>query len=423
MSDVHRLSLSGYTAGVTTLHCIERFGLAFVNATELHISDIKIINCGQTITCTVNVSVLRNNYFVEIPESTKAALTLVNLHSLLLQNVPIKASYGYGLIGVNVLGNSTITNCTFTHNTWRSDDANTNSTLHHSYARPGGNVLLLFTDPESQQFKDALYISQCEFAHGTNTNSFTTATNSFDFPKWIDSCSRVISWGSGLGLLMYKPLVAMKINIINSVFHHNNASYGAGANMFIAFCGTETNSLCCNRHLFSTCTFYGGKAVHGGGIYIGSSSGEIAFRLSHSTMINNTAMSGGGLNIEVEETDGNFRIENCLFSSNKAMQGAAVYIIYSYTAVWEYIDPPNTYIDISQTIFLQNIANKSGGGIYINPKDCVLYSWAAIVRVTYTKCNFIENRAESGYALSIELLQSKQTIQKPNFHQYIQHRS
>ena len=352
VSDVHNLSLSGYT-GVTTLRCIERFGLAFVNATELRISDI--INCGQTITCTA--SVLRNNYFVEIPESTKAALTLVNLHSLVLQNVQIQASYGYGLIGVNVLGNSTITNCTFTHNMWRSDDANTSSTLHHSYARPGGNVLLLFTDPESQQFKDALYISQCEFAHGTNTNTFTTATNSLDFPKRIDSCSRVISWGSGLGLLIYKPLVVMKINIINSVFHHNNASYGAGANMFIAFCGTERKS--CSIDI-SNCTFYGGKAVQGGGIYIGSSSGEIAFRLSHSTIINNSAMSGGGLNIEVEQTYSNFRIANCVFSGNKAMQGAAIYIAH-YPALWELWEDlgPNTHINVSQTIFLQNIADNA----------------------------------------------------------------
>ena len=402
VSDVHNLSLSGYT-GVTTLHCIERFGLAFVNATELRISDIKIINCGQTITCTA--SVLRNNYFVEIPESTKAALTLVNLHSLVLQNVQIQASYGYGLIGVNVLGNSTITNCTFTHNMWRSDDANTSSTLHHSYARPGGNVLLLFTDPESQQFKDALYISQCEFAHGTNTNTFTTATNSLDFPKRIDSCSRVISWGSGLGLLIYKPLVVMKINIINSVFHHNNASYGAGANMFIAFCGTERKS--CSIDI-SNCTFYSGKAVQGGGIYIGSSSGEIAFRLSHSTIINNSAMSGGGLNIEVEQTYSNFRIANCVFSGNKAMQGAAVYIAH-YPALWELWEDlgPNTHINVSQTIFLQNIADKSGGGIHINPKDCVLQSWTAIVRVIYTNCSFIENRAESGYAMSIESCYSK----------------
>ena len=369
VSDVHNLSLSGYT-GVTALHCTQRFGLAFMNVKNLRISDIRIINCGQTIIARVATE------FDGFYPSTKAALTLVNIHSLVLHNVQIKASYGYGLIGVNVFGNSTITNCTFTHNTWRSDDANASSTPKNSYARPGGNAVLAY--PKTQQFPnispDALHILRCEFAYGNNTNTF-------DFPKHIGSYSRLMSWGSGLGILLYEQILLIKINIVNSVFHHNDASYGLGANMFVISHGTTEGTKLVSAVDISNCILRSGNAVQGGGIYVYESrniagAGQLAVRLSNSTITNNSAKSGGGLKIivdlpNIELADAQepfFRIENSVFSDNKAIQGAAVDILgyggFCVTTVTAMVT--SIHINISQTTLLHNVAEKNGSGIHID---------------------------------------------------------
>ena len=267
VSSVNNLSLSGYGGG-TTLNCTETFGLAFANTTNLHISDIQIINCGQAIIATV-LKIAELDQIVEMPSNTKAALTLVSIDSLLLQNVQIKASNGYGLIGVNLFSNAKIANCTFTHNMWRSNDVNSNDTLNHSYAenRPGSNALLIFTLHKTleikYQYTDVVHISECVFAHGIYTDTF-------EFPKWINSNSNLFHWGSGLGIvlrfsrLMYYTynLKLMKINITNSVFYHNNALHGPGANVFIILrVGTMSATID-----ISNCTIYGGNAVQGGGI-------------------------------------------------------------------------------------------------------------------------------------------------------------
>ena len=443
VSSVNNLSLSGYGGG-TTLHCAEAFGFAFVNITNLHISDIRIIHCGQAT--IANVLKITKIVSVAMPTSTKAALTLVNLESLVLHNVEIKASYGYGLIGVNVFGNSTITNCTFTHNMWRSDDINTGNTLNHSYAEngPGGNALFIYTHYISQQkyqYTDVLHISQCEFAHGINTNKF-------DFPRWIDSRSTLFSWGSGLGIFVkftsYYNLQFMKINITNSIFHHNNAPHGPGGNVFIL---RHVSKITATIDI-SNCTFYDGKAVQGGGIFIGSRSAitdftvsdkQFVVKLSNSTITNNSARSGGGLSIKTNQQRIQILLENCMLSNNKAIHGAAVHIAgyvdwkpkpkpihfiglateISLTYSSSFNTPieilgPSVYINVTQTTFLQNIAAESGGGIDI---DCFMFTVKERIQLTLdvgsvevicSNCNFVENKAESGYAVNINNCNYKQ---------------
>ena len=90
VSGIPNLSLSGST-DITTLHCTERFGLFFVNVKELRISDIKIINCGQTVIAYIpNFEYMYSERpMKKVPEkiSLRAALTLVDIRSLVLHNV------------------------------------------------------------------------------------------------------------------------------------------------------------------------------------------------------------------------------------------------------------------------------------------------------------------------------------------------
>ena len=113
------------------------------------------------------------------------------------------------------------------------------------------------------------------------------------------------------------------------------------------------------------------------------------------------------------------RVENCVFSGNKAIDGAAVhiagYVDLELPKIWgrDYsasILGASMYINVTQTTFLQNIAEESGGSIHI---DCFMFTLnpdelqlvVGEVRVTCLNCNFIENKAENGYAVNIDCKQ------------------
>ena len=100
VSNAQNLSLSGsINANDTILHCAGRLGFAFLNITNLKILNIRMSHCGEIVTSLLTGT----GFSIEMHPETKAALVLVNIHSLVLQKVQIEASYGYGLLGVNVL--------------------------------------------------------------------------------------------------------------------------------------------------------------------------------------------------------------------------------------------------------------------------------------------------------------------------------
>ena len=420
VSNVQNLSLTGH-AGDTILHCIERFGFTFVNATFLRISDIRIINCGQTV-----IDSLLDNTDVYVHTDTKASLSFADVHSLVLHNVQIEKSYGYGLLGVNLLGATIVTNCIFTHNTWRSETRG----APYDEETPGRNAVIIYACDESVLDpirSTTLSISYCEFSHGVDTTAF-------DFPSWAESDYRLISGGSGLGVFLYERVnsdngihrVNIKINITNSVFHHNNALHGLGGNMFIIL-RAQANEFKSEMRI-DNCTFYGGEALQGGGIFIGSasisghSSVKFVATVSNSIITDNSATSGGGLCIKAIHAQVEAVIENCALNGNNAMEGAAVYIAghiqSEFESEFEFpgwpVSRPKIQIIISQTTFLQNAARTSGGGMDIN---CFTNSPAAslivgAVMVTCTNCNFNANKAESGYAVSINCVPDQVYLSK-----------
>ena len=409
-SNVQNVSLTG-SANRTILYCAKRLVFAFMNVTNLDILNIRIINCGKTITNLLNVMDLNVDMHNTIHKETSAALVLVSTISLMLQNVRIEASYGYGLLGVRLLGASTIINCKFTHNMWRSDDADSsNTSVPYNETKPGGNALIILLPPPYVLYTIAtltVTISQCEFAYGIDATTY----------HWTKSNLRVT--GSGLGIILYGQFqqhiafihlglmaLLMNISITDSVFHNNDALYGRGGNIFVLL-HYDGYSRKINRTIsINNCTFYNSKAKEGGGMFVGStiatgrlrvtaSASTSAIILSNSNITNNTARKGGGLSIKAANSlVPFFMIENCIFSGNKAIQGAAVNII------WSYIYDPRINVIISETTFLQNSA-RSGGAIYIDFRYFDHLEYHKLVTIIGKNCNFMENKAENGYAMSI----------------------
>ena len=420
--NVHNLSLFGHSSQSTILNCTEKLGLAITNAVNIHISNIMITNCGQMISGLLKAP---NEYSFNIHENTTAAFAFFNVDSLILQNVKIQGSHGYGLFGVDVGGNSNLTNCTFSHNGWKQIN---NSALHSNTENPpGGNALFVYqclttcTKPlilhlpnictELQHWQHTLNISHCEFTHGLDTTSLDSGVL-----MWHKSSYRV-SGGSGLGILScYRPDF-LQIHIADSVFHHNKSPSGPGANMMILYhiyTGFEDSFK--NKYydiLINKCNFHDGEALEGGGMFVGCiGSGNTCpmINVSNSTFSHNIARSGGGLHLMSKVSPSTtdrvyFSLINCTVSSNRAVDGAGVRTLL--LVQWNYVlYPVRTVIKIIilQSTFIQNTAKRSGGGIaiYLHTIKEPEKSVQSLITIICIGCSFVNNKAENGGAAHVK---------------------
>ena len=110
IENMSNLSFVGADRGIesgifsTAIECFQNAAFVFL---RVHISDIKIVHCDWKLPAR----------FLSLLPSTphaQAALLVVDAYSLMLERIiSIEQSLGYGLLGVNIYGNSSVTGCTF----------------------------------------------------------------------------------------------------------------------------------------------------------------------------------------------------------------------------------------------------------------------------------------------------------------------
>ena len=89
-----------YLESLTTMTCTGYSGFSFSNVTNLQITNLTITNCG-----------------VYSPQtSLNAAIHLLNISNLGMEGVTIKNRTGYGILGINIIGNSAIVMSSFIGN-------------------------------------------------------------------------------------------------------------------------------------------------------------------------------------------------------------------------------------------------------------------------------------------------------------------
>ena len=409
-ANVHDLSLFGHNSQSTIVNCTEKLGFSFINAVNIHISNILITNCGQTINGLPKATY---EHSLTIHENATAALAFFNVYSLTLQSIKIEGSHGYGLFGVDVVRNSNLTNCTFSYNGWKQID---NAPHSNTENPPGGNVLFVYpcaTKPQlpNPELQHTLKFSYCEFAHGIDTTSLDPEVQMF-----FTSTIRV-SGGSGLGILScYKPGFH-QIHISDSVFHHNKSPYGQGANMMLLHhVHTGEGSLkYADIISIEKCNFHDGEALEGGGMFVGRVGLGDAYpmiHISNSTLSHNIARSGGGLHFMSKVSPSApkdrfytyFSLINCTVKSNRAEEGAGVRTLL--LVEWRYMSFTRIVINITilQSTFIQNTARRSGGGIdiYVRTIKGPMSSVPHLITITCIGCSFVNNKAENGGAAHVK---------------------
>ncbi len=199
-------------------------GFAFVNITNLSFHNLTLESCGGILSRELADEVLlrQTSSLYKIGYGLKTALFLANVSSLTLDGVSIRDGMGYGILGINVLGESAITNSVFISNNWYS----TGNNGYHGYQTPesvfesqGGNALIVYGDPlDCRKRTVKLYINRSLFAFGLDTTGCDMAfLNNSDY----------VSGGSGLGFKLAQTTYLLQLEISNTTCVGNVAYEGA----------------------------------------------------------------------------------------------------------------------------------------------------------------------------------------------------
>ena len=130
MRDVSNLALKGSGKG-TTFHCMASFGLTFADITNLTISLLCFEFCGAKLESHFmqEAKILLGTADIRLNRSISVVLGFKEVAALILSQVSVQMQNGYGLWGINLMGNSTIFGSRFTHSSG------------------AGNFVLYFSDP------------------------------------------------------------------------------------------------------------------------------------------------------------------------------------------------------------------------------------------------------------------------------------
>ena len=366
---------------VVEIQCNYTMQFHFREVLSLSIRNIKYFRCGTT------ESDQSEPLFPLQPSVPPAALQFNTVHSLVVENVHITHSNGYGLFALNVIDNSSIKNSKLSYNHWKSD------------SRIGGNALFIFKDiAPSSDINVILSISSSVFSYGTFINRKMYSLFcmlAFDSTHMHDSKDRLECGSGGLGIMIHSisgdsedtaSLHSLDISLSNCTFHNNDAY--AGGNMIVKILQNTNLPLMVCTLLISNSTFSSGKArQEGGGLVLFGRFKNVRLNviISDTTFRGNSAFRNGGgfycacaslYSLHIVETN---------FVENTAVTGGGASLE----------NPPDTATVIFEnTSFVNNVASQSGGGLYFI-QQCT--------DLELRGCHFTSNEANDGGGIELVL--------------------
>ena len=329
--------VKGSGATETAINCSNASGLAFVNMTNLTISDLTLFNCSQSRPSTSigNVSELYTVPFL-------VGLYIWRCRDVVIENVHINETNGVGLVLYETGGRVSINSAVFHHN---GIPENATGTLQ--YGGGGVNVEFPYCPPGhyedeecGKEHSDAEYMFiNCNF---TNNTASLTSRYSKQF-------------------------------IVQG--HSSHQSFGRGGGMAIYFSGNSSN----NSVSLSNCHFTGNTAVFGGGL-LGEFNDEaqnnnlllLKCHFIENTCLYSTQENGGGgggahLGFLLHEANSvvhnEIHIEAALFERNKAYLGGGLSFVTGYEL--GVLEPTNK-LAMAGCVFLYNIA-RLGSAVNLMP--------------------------------------------------------
>ena len=337
------------------INCHRRFRFEFVECENLIIANMIFSSCGSA------------------SNTSSGALIIANITSLTVANVTVQHSHGYGLLGMVLYGNVTISHCKFFNNSQRPYMEVTDS----APVRMGGNCLLQM---QSVYYIEVtvLTVSESEFSVGIaeevpnhKRQGFLTGVPS-------------PSGGGGLGVYLEELLpmsdspwlysrIYMNITIVNCKFFNNSAEYGGNLllytfHLLYAYKSTSYRLIKVLPFLLLTQLSKMGQLLQPEVVstlvhIMTSSVTLVRMYMTESQFIGNLAKKGGGISLTyLWGINGVSKMNSVilswlLISENHAEEGM---YLEQYNIIHE-----RSTIHLAHSKIMFNCAQKGGGGIFL----------------------------------------------------------
>ena len=408
-----------------SIHCADGAGLAFINVSYLTIRNITIDGCGFTGGNIENTTDILNNtvnIFYAFPPVIRVGMLLGHCESLTMENVIVKNTRGFGLVGINVIGVSQLRNVLFVNNT-NSGVCNASKysvnpselIAYDSANQLGGATAFMFFDYHNNQTiyqgsKFMLSLQGCTFT--SNAECSLIYLNLLRSPgrgesRFVTDVGYRLGGSGAFALALAQRQYGINLNVTSSFFSNNSATFGGGF-LITLFAGVHDTHVTFNDCWFnaSATAIYSDvrQPAHIG--YDPSSPGrDTAISMLNSNFTNSQILTTGSLFIysnyytAVGSNDEVVKIyiDRCVFGGNRAFIGSAI-VIYEFKINGFAV---GIQVSIKDTDFIDNeiltadrdaiiTVSQSAGTVDIRNVNLTLYG----------NCSFIGNigtglRAES----------------------------
>ena len=276
IQNVNNISLVGDSNDSTMIQCVGEFGLVFIKITNLTVSKLSFSMCGAP---TANASQLPANLTEMLYVRTVPIFSIYLLHitNLTVTQFGISHSKGMGLLGVNMIGVSSIQQAVFVNNT--------------------PNCVIMFLDSYSPVETPVLYITNSLFMFGT-VSTFDYTYNrlaaglsiiAIQNTYFVKSYIRVVTAYGNTGIVYGNMLLRINCKVAIQVMQLNcTGGYYIG----FALEFTEDFNNCISQvevtsHFYMSHSYFGRNSV-GGSMYLHSIIYSVCVRLKNITVENNS---------------------------------------------------------------------------------------------------------------------------------------
>ena len=230
--DTRELTFRGQSGRRVVIRCSGSVGLVFKNISGVSLEGIAVESCGVELARSLlSKSDKVDTTLLGHGTPLRAGVILSFISNLTLSELSVCNSTGYGMIAVNLLGNTIISSVTFSRNNFQTlqDPLCTTTLSQHC---KGGNLLLVFTDLQSScphvPPTHTVTIRDSTFNLGAD---LTPAYHPFLPPDTIDTTPFL--GGAGVGVTLAQSDYGVEIIIDNSTLAENFAYVGSNLYMSI----------------------------------------------------------------------------------------------------------------------------------------------------------------------------------------------
>ena len=367
------------------IHCNGSGGLLFAAVRGLFIGNLMLSTCGAVLPWPFDGRFRAALAIgLETPQESTFDVTITR--------VVIQNSTGHGLYGSNVLGNSSISESTFTYNMFN---------YNGSQEYYGGNIRLSYWYCPEYAGNSTFTIQSSYLLHGYNP-----------YPNESNTSS------AGLSITIGLRCFNIIINVTNVTARHN-VGYTVGNFEIIWYSNNITNFVHISRCVLEDGLVTGANQTGAGGLSIFS---ELGFQpgagdvlcghnstvhmhhfvtVTDTTFTNNTAVTSGAVTILQEHCAIVCAIriitfENCLFTNNTSINGTTEAVLVAEASDFGipiYDDPFSTQLSSQYVDYFHNCTFRSSAisGKSLSETNANVVLVYSAKNVVFTNCTFIDN--------------------------------